>query len=159
PATKTIVVKGIRDGAARMAGLQTGELDIAFGMTGKLLSRLMSDRNLRWDPNFTGPWWLMFPGYNEQGSPFRDKRVRQAVSLAIKRSFAGRKKPQDKSRRGGTGTGGKTGAALRGTGARVPKYNVERARQLRKRAVFPVGFDVKSFPSPPYFDMGERILT
>src|SRR5206468_617659 len=64
-----------------------GELDLAFGMTGKLLPRVMSDPNLRWDPNYTGPWWLMFPGYNEPGSPFRDKRVRQAVSLAINRPF------------------------------------------------------------------------
>ena len=37
PATKTIVVRGIRDLAARMAGLQTGELDLTYGMTGKLL--------------------------------------------------------------------------------------------------------------------------
>ncbi|PYN10957.1 MAG: hypothetical protein DME05_25730, partial [Candidatus Rokuibacteriota bacterium] len=87
PAAKTIVVKGVRDLTARMAGLQTGELDLAFGMTGKLLPRLMSDKSLRWDPNFTGPWWLMFPGHNEPGSPFRDKRVRQAVSLAINRPF------------------------------------------------------------------------
>src|SRR5713101_8458820 len=87
PAAKTIAVKGVRDLTARMAGLQTGELDLAFGMTGKLLSRLMADKSLRWDPNFTGPWWLMFPGGNEQGSPFRDKRVRQAVSLAINRQF------------------------------------------------------------------------
>src|SRR6266850_924484 len=53
PATKTIVVKGVRDLTARMAGLQTGELDLAFGMTGKLLSRVMADQNLRWDPNYT----------------------------------------------------------------------------------------------------------
>src|SRR4030095_9532168 len=54
PATKTIVVKGGRDLTARMAGLQTGELDLAFGMTGKLLPRLMADKSLRWDSNFTG---------------------------------------------------------------------------------------------------------
>ena len=37
--------------------------------------------------NYTAPWWLMFPGYNEPDSPFRDKRVRQAVSLALNRQF------------------------------------------------------------------------
>src|SRR4030095_7786216 len=41
PGVKTIVVKGITDLTARMAGLQTGELDLAYGMTGKLLPRLM----------------------------------------------------------------------------------------------------------------------
>jgi ABC-type transport system substrate-binding protein len=54
-------------------------------MTGKLLTRVITDRNLRWDPNFTGPWWLMFPGYNEPDSPFHDKRVRRAISHAIDR--------------------------------------------------------------------------
>src|SRR5215472_10361842 len=42
PGVKTIVVKGITDLTARMAGLQTGELDLAYGMTGKLLPRLMA---------------------------------------------------------------------------------------------------------------------
>src|SRR5207245_11272530 len=55
PGVKTIVVKGITDLTTRMAGLQTGELDLAYGMTGKLLPRLMADRNLRCDPNFTRP--------------------------------------------------------------------------------------------------------
>ena len=49
---------------------------------------MMNDRNLRWDPNFTGPWWLMFPGYNEPDSPFHDKRVRQAISLALNRPIS-----------------------------------------------------------------------
>jgi peptide/nickel transport system substrate-binding protein len=44
PATKTIVVKGISQLAARVAGLQTGELDLAFGMTGKLLPRVWRTR-------------------------------------------------------------------------------------------------------------------
>ena len=47
PATKTIVVKGIRDNAARLAAMQTGELDLAFGMTGKVFSQVMADKNLR----------------------------------------------------------------------------------------------------------------
>jgi ABC-type transport system substrate-binding protein len=55
PAAKIIVVKGIKDPASRLDGLQIGELDLAFGMTGKLLARLMGDRNLRWNPNLTAP--------------------------------------------------------------------------------------------------------
>jgi ABC-type transport system substrate-binding protein len=57
-APKTIIVKGIRDPASRLASLKTGELDLAFGMTGKLLPRLINDRNLRWDPDLTAPRWL-----------------------------------------------------------------------------------------------------
>ena len=55
PATKAIVVKGIRDNAARLAAMQTGELDLAFGMTGKVFSQVAADKNLRWVPNLPGP--------------------------------------------------------------------------------------------------------
>ena len=48
PATNSIVVKGIRDNAARLAAMQTGELDLAFRMTGKVFSQVMADKNLRW---------------------------------------------------------------------------------------------------------------
>jgi peptide/nickel transport system substrate-binding protein len=161
PATQTIVVKGIRDLAARMAGLQTGELDLAFGMTGKLLPRLMADKNLRWDPNFTGPWWLMFPGYNEPDSPFRDKRVRQAVSLAINRQFLVKQETQDIGKAWGNWIGPENRDALKGDkDAPVPEYNVEKAKQLLAQAGFPNGFEFEWYVAfPPYFDMGERILT
>jgi peptide/nickel transport system substrate-binding protein len=159
PAAKTIVVKGIRDLAARMAGLQTGELDLAFGMTGKLLPRVMADPNLRYDPNFTGPWWLMFPGYNEQGSPFRDKRVRQAVSLAINRPFLVKQETQGIGKPWGNWISPENRDALQGPEAPVPEYNVEKAKQLMAQAGFPGGFDVEYLPFPPYFDMGERVIT
>jgi peptide/nickel transport system substrate-binding protein len=161
PATKTIVVRGIRDLAARMAGLQTGELDVAYGMTGKLLPRVMADKNLRWDPNFTGPWWLMFPGYNEPDSPFRDKRVRQAVSLAINRQFLVKQETQGIGKPWGNWISPENRDALKGDkDAPVPEYNVEKAKQLLAQAGFPNGLEFEWYVAfPPYFDMGERILT
>ena len=161
PATKTIVVKGIRDLAARMAGLQTGELDLAYGMTGKLLPRVMADKNLRWDPNYTGPWWLMFPGYNEPDSPFRDKRVRQAISLAINREFLVRQETQGVGKPWSNWIGPENRDALKpDKDAPVPEYNVEKAKQLLAQAGFPNGFEFEWYVAfPPYFDMGERILT
>ena len=159
PGVKTIVVKGITDLTARMAGLQTGELDLAYGMTGKLLPRLMADRNLRWDPNFTGPWWLMFPGYNEPGSPFRDKRVRQAISLSINRQFLVKQETQGIGKPWGNWISPENRDALQGADAPVPEYNVEKAKQLMAQAGVPEGFEVEYLPFPPYFDMGERVLT
>jgi peptide/nickel transport system substrate-binding protein len=162
PGVQTIVVKGIRDLAARMAGLQTGELDLAYGMTGKLLSRVMADPKLRWDRNFTGPWWLVFPGYNEPDSPFRDKRVRQAVSLAINRQFLVRQETQGIGIPWGNWIYPENRDALRGDGQDlpVPEYDPEKAKQLLAQAGFPNGFDFEWYvPFPPYFDMGERIVT
>ena len=162
PATKTIVVKGIRDNAARLAAMQTGELDLAFGMTGKVLPQVMKDRNLRWVPNFTGPWWLMFPGYNEPESPFHDKRVRQAVSLAINREFLVRQETEGVGKVWGNWISPENRDALKGDGKDlpVPEFNVEKAKQLLGQAGFPTGFEFEWFvPFVPYFDMGERILT
>jgi peptide/nickel transport system substrate-binding protein len=161
PATKTIVVKGIRDLAARMAGLQTGELDLAFGMTGKLLPRLMADSNLRWDPNPTGPWWLMFPGYNELDSPFHDKRVRQAVSLALNRKFLALQETQGLGIPYGNWIGPEYIGALKSPeDLPLPEYNLQKAKQLLAEASYPNGFDIDWLvPFPPYFDYGERLLT
>jgi len=162
PATKTIVVRGIRDLAARMAGLQTGELDLAYGMTGKLLSRVMADPKLRWNRNFTSIWWLMFPGYNEPESPFHDKRVRQAVSLALNRQFLAHQETQGLGIPAGNWISPENRDVLRGDGQDlpVPEHNPEKAKQLLAQAGFPNGFDFEWYvPFPPYFDMGERILT
>ncbi len=162
PGVKTISVKGIRDLAARMAGLQTGELDLAYGMTGKLLSRVMADPKLRWDRNFTAPWRLVFPGYNEPDSPFHDKRVRQAVSLAINRQFLARQETQGIGIPWGNWISAENRDALRGDGKDlpVPEYDPAKAKQLLAQAGFPNGFDFDWYvPFVPYFDMGERILT
>ena len=162
PAAKTIIVKGIRDPASRLAGLQTGELDLAFGMTGKLLPRLIADRNLRWDPNLTAPWWLAFPGYAEPDSPFHDKRVRQAVSLAINRKFLSLQETQGQGIPWGNWIGPEYTGALKGDGTDLPmpEYSPEQAKQLLAQAGFPNGFAFDWYvPWVPYFDMGERILT
>ncbi len=162
PATKTIVVKGIRDNAARLAAMQTGELDLAFGMTGKVFPQVVADKNLRWVPNFTGPWWLMFPGYNEPESPFHDKRVRQAVSLAINREFLVRQETEGVGKIWGNWISPENRDALKADGKDlpVPEFNVEKGKQLLAQAGFPNGFEFEWFvPFVPYFDMGERILT
>jgi peptide/nickel transport system substrate-binding protein len=162
PGVKTIIVKGIRDPVARMAGLQTGELDLAYGMAGKLLGRLMADPNLRWDPNYTAPWWLMFPGYNESDSPFHDKRVRQAVSLAVNRQFLARQETQGIGIPWGNWISPENGGALRGDGTDlpVPEYNPEQAKRFLAAAGYAGGLNLEWYVGfPPYFEMGERVLT
>jgi peptide/nickel transport system substrate-binding protein len=162
PATKTIIVKGIRDNAARLAAMQTGELDLAFGMTGKVLPQLMGDKNLRWVPNYTSVWYLMFPGYNEPDSLFHDKRVRQAVSLAINRDFLVRQETQGIGKVWGNWISPENRDALRGDGKDLPlpEFSVEKAKQVLGQTKFPTGFEFEWFvPFVPYFDMGERILT
>jgi peptide/nickel transport system substrate-binding protein len=162
PATRTIVVKGISQLAARVAGLQTGELDLAFGMTGKLLPRVMADKNLRWTPNFTSVWFLMFPGYNEPDSPFHDKRVRQAVSLAVNRQFLSLQESQGIGKVWGNWISPENRDALKGDGKELPvaEHNLEKAKQILAQTKYPNGFDFEWYvPFVPYLDMGERVLT
>ena len=158
PVTKTIIVKGIRDPASRLAGLQTGELDIAYGLTGKLLPRVMSDKNLRWEPNYTAPWFLIFPSYSEKDSPFHDKRVREAVSLSLNRAFLSKQETQGIGKPWGNWLSAEQRDALPGD-KMVPEYNPEKAKKLLAEAGFPNGFDFDWYvPFVPYFDMGQRIL-
>jgi peptide/nickel transport system substrate-binding protein len=161
PATKTIIVKGIRDPASRLAGLQTGELDLAYGMTGKLLPRVMADKNLRWDKNFTSAWFLAFPGYGDKDSPFHDKRVREAVSLALNRTFLAKQETQGIGVPWGNWLSSEQRDVLRGDGKDlpVPEYKPDKAKKLLAEAGFPDGFDLDRYvPFVPYFDMGQRIL-
>ena len=64
---------------ARLAGLQTGELDLAYGMTGKLLPRVMADKNLRWDPELHGPVVAHVPRLQ------RARAVRSTTSACVRR--------------------------------------------------------------------------
>ena len=161
PGVKFINVRGIRDLAGRVAGLETGELDLAYGMTGKLLQRVMADPKLRWNPNFTSPWHLVFPGYNEPTSPFHDKRVRQAISLAINRQFLTRQETQGIGKPWGNWISHETRDALRGDGTDlpVPPYDPGKAKSLLAEAGYPNGFDFDWYvPFARYYDMAERIL-
>jgi ABC-type transport system substrate-binding protein len=161
PGVKTIIVKAVRDPSSRLAGLQTGALDLAYGMTGRVLKTVMKDPNLRWDRNFTGPWWLMFPGYQEPDSPFHDKRVRQAVSLALNRRFLSQQETEGIGPPWGNWIGPQYSSALRTPeDLPVPEHDPDKAKQLLAAAGYPTGLDIEWLVAfPPYYDYGERILT
>ncbi|MGH7220181.1 MAG: ABC transporter substrate-binding protein, partial [Nitrospiraceae bacterium] len=102
------------------------------------------------------------PGYNEPESPFHDKRVRQAASLAINREFLVRQETEGVGKVWGNWISPENRDALKGDGKDlpVPEFNVEKAKQLLAQAGFPNGFEFEWFvPFVPYFDMGERIIT
>jgi peptide/nickel transport system substrate-binding protein len=104
----------------------------------------------------------MFPGYNEPDSLFHDKRVRQAVSLAINREFLVRQETQGIGKVWGNWISPENRDALRGDGKDLPlpEFSVEKAKGALAQTRFPTGFEFEWFvPFVPYFDMGERILT
>ena len=65
--------------------LERGEADIIYFVPGELIDRVKNNPKLTLAPVVSGNWWLEFPGFQNPKNPFHDKRVRQAISLAIDR--------------------------------------------------------------------------
>jgi ABC-type transport system substrate-binding protein len=87
PTVKTVVSRGVRELPVRVAALKSGEVDFAYFITGELLQSVIDDPKLRYHPNNSAPFWLMFPDMDDPKSPFHDVRVRKAVSLALDRQY------------------------------------------------------------------------
>ena len=154
---KLIVVK-VDGFAQRLAALKTGEVDLAYGLTGQILTQVLEDPDLRWDANYTNPWHLFFPGYQDSASPFNDKRVRHAVSLAINREFFSLQETQGIGPLHGNWIGlDRIGAVA---DLPLPEFDPEKAKQLLAEAGYSDGLELDGVASfPPYHPMSERIVT
>ena len=156
PNIKTIETKGVPELASRVAALKTGEVDVAYFVTGALLQDAIDDPNIQIDPNNSAPFWLFFPGYEEPDNPFHDKRVREAVSLAMDREFLSATETQGLAIPTGNFIPPGKGDYLERP---VPEYNVEKAKQLMAEAGYADGFEIDAFtPFPPVFSLAERIM-
>jgi peptide/nickel transport system substrate-binding protein len=82
---KNFTIISVPDPATRVAMLERGEADIVYFIPGEMIARIQSNPNIVLAPVVSGNWWLAFPGFQDPKNPFHDKRVREAVSLAIDR--------------------------------------------------------------------------
>ena len=124
---------------------------------GSLWDTLLKDPRFTPAPTQGAAVFLEFSGFNEPDSPFRDQRVRQATSLAIDRQAL-----NDAETAGLAGLPGNwmpenlPGALALPT----PEHNPAKARQLLAEAGYPNGFEVEALtPFPPFFSVGERVVT
>ena len=83
---KNFTMVAVPEAATRVAMLERGEADIVYGVPGELIDRVKKNTKLMLAPVLSGSFWLEFVGFQDPKSPFHDKRVRQAVSLAIDRA-------------------------------------------------------------------------
>src|SRR5438105_1184004 len=82
---KQLVMIAVPEGTTRVAMLERGEADLMYLVPGELIERVQKNPKLMLAPVLSGSWWLEFPGFQNPQNPFHDKRVRQAVSLAVDR--------------------------------------------------------------------------
>ena len=89
PGVKRLVFRVIPDEATRLAALKRGEVDIAYSIRGELAEEVQRVPGLALKPTvIQSPFWLYFPEQWDPKSPWHDRRVRQAVNLAVDRKGA-----------------------------------------------------------------------
>ncbi len=156
PSIKRIIFKGVPERPTRLAMLKTGEADLATFMIGDEGAAVKGDPQLRLGVIMAPvTWWMEFPEQWDPTSPWHDRRVRLAATLAID------KQAIIEVERLGLG---------RPTGSIIPRtlefalpleplpYDPAQARRLLEEAGYPNGFEAGDLnPIPPFFTLGEAV--
>ena len=154
---KQLTMVSVPEAATRVAMLERGEADIIYFVPGELIARVKNNPKLRLAPVVSANWWLEFPGFQDPKNPFHDKRVREAISLAIDRDAMNNAECD--------GMGVTDGNWINDDveyGLPWPKWphDIAKAKQLMAEAGYPNGFAVDWVtPVPDYYSRGERIVS
>jgi peptide/nickel transport system substrate-binding protein len=154
---KNFTMKSVPEAATRVAMLERGEADIMYFVPGELIDRVKQNPKLMLAPVVSANWWLEFPGFQDPKSPFHDKRVREAISLAIDRDA------MNQAECGGMGV--VDGNWINDDveyGMEWPKWprDIAKAKRLMAEAGHPNGFHVDWVTAvPDYYSRGERIVS
>jgi peptide/nickel transport system substrate-binding protein len=158
PSVKRLVFRSMTDESTRAAALKAGEVDIVYllsGPTAQEIKRTSGFRLVAARP--PGVPYLDLPEQWDPKSPWHDRRVRLAASHALDRDGLNEAETLGLSRP----TGGLIPRSLEF--ARVyepPAYNPALAKTLLAEAGYAHGFDADDLtPFPPYFSMGEALVT
>jgi len=156
PSIKTLVIKGVPDRTTRLAMLKTGEADIGYLMVGIEASTIKNDPKLRLArviPPAT--WWLDFPEQFNPKSPWHDRRVRLAATMAVDKQALNEAERLGFSRLTGSIIPSGMEFALR---IEPYPYDPTHAKRLLTEAGYPNGFDAGDItPLPPFVTMGEGV--
>jgi peptide/nickel transport system substrate-binding protein len=157
PSVKRLVLRVIPDEATRLAALKRGEVDIAYSIRGELAEELQKTPGLVLKPAvIQSPFWLYFPDQWDAKSPWHDRRVRQAASLAIDRPSINQALTLGHSRLSGS---------IIPTSFEyfwqppAPVHDRARALKLLAEAGYPNGFDAgEYFCDVSYANLGEAVI-
>ena len=156
PSVKRLVFRVIPDESTRLAALKRGEVDIVYSVRGELAEELQRTAGLTLKPAvIQAPFWLYFPEQWDPKSPWHDRRVRLAASLAIDRPTINQALTLGHSKL--------TGSIIPSTfeffwQPPAPAYGTARAKQLLAEAGYPNGFDAGDyFCDAAYANLGEAV--
>jgi peptide/nickel transport system substrate-binding protein len=156
PSVKRLVMKTITDESTRAAAVKTGEVDAGYLFGGAVAEDLKRTPGIRVQaPLLYGIYWLDFIDRWDPKSPWADKRVRQAASLAIDRDAINQAEMLGLGKSAGAFVPPQFDFALV---IEPPRYDVARAKQLMTEAGYANGFDAGDLtPLPPYTTLGESV--
>jgi peptide/nickel transport system substrate-binding protein len=156
PSIKRLVMRSIPEESTRAAAVRTGEVDLTYLLSAPIAEELRRTPGTRIvAPLVYGIYWLDFLDQWDKKSPWSDRRVRLAASLAIDRPAINQAEM--------LGLGRVTGGFVPPTfdfalAIEPPKLDPARARQLLTEAGYPNGFDAGDLtPLPPYTALGEAV--
>ena len=156
PAVKNLIMRSIPDEATRAVAVKTGEVDVASLFGGAVAQDLKRSPGITIKaPLLYGMYWLDFLDQWNPKSPWHDKRVRQAASLAIDRNAINEAEMLGLGKATGSFVPPEFDFALK---IDPPAFDPRRAKQLLTEAGHPNGFDAGDLtPLPPYSTLGETV--
>jgi peptide/nickel transport system substrate-binding protein len=158
PSVKRLVFRAVTEEETRLAMLKRGEADIAYSIRGALAEELRRTPGLTLQPTYpVGTFWLVFPEqWTDPKSPWADRRVRLAASLAIDRQAVNQAETLGYSKI--------TGSIIPNTfdsfwSPPPPVYDPAQARRLLAEAGYPGGFDAGDYYcDASYANLGEAVV-
>jgi peptide/nickel transport system substrate-binding protein len=156
PSVKRLVFRVISDESTRLAALKRGEVDIVYSVRGELAEELQRTAGLTLKPAvIQAPFWLYFPDQWDPKSPWHDRRLRLAASLAMDRPTINQALTLGHSKL--------TGNIIPSSfeffwQPPAPAYNAARAKQLLAEAGYPNGLDAgEYFCDASYSNLAEAV--
>src|SRR5215813_14211799 len=153
---KQLVMVSVPEAATRVVMLERGEADLVYFVPGELINKVGKLPGITLAPVLSGSFFIEFPGFQDPKNPFHDKRVREAVSLAIDRRGINQAETAGMGKPTGNWINPDVQYAIE-----WPEFerNVDKAKQLLREAGYPNGFDVDWLtPLPSFYSRGERVV-
>ena len=159
PAVKRLVFRSVPDDSTRLTMLKRGEVDIAYNIRGPLAEEVRRTPGLKLvHAMLAATFWLDFTtGQWDPRSPWHDRRVRLAASLALDRSAMNQAETLGFSRAAGSII--PSGFEFAWPAPAIA-YDPAQARKLLAEAGYPNGFDAGDYTCDlPFTTVGEAVVS